>query len=201
MNLPPSHHLRLPSQYVDAAPFKIEGVYCRLIQLNRGMYAIVDADDYERLAHWRWYAWRNPRTGHYYARRNGSRLLNEPCAVLMHREVAGLSFKDGLTVDHIEIMATLDNRRKNLRVATYGQNAVHSRKPRNNVSGFKGVSFHPHSGLWRSRVHVDGVERTTYHETKLEAYAARRLSSAKYFGEFANVKENLDEQGITGQLQ
>ena len=186
--LPPFHHNRLPSLKEEAAPFKIDGVYCRLIPLNRGLYSIVDAEDYERLSPWRWYAFRK-KNGLWYARRNGSNLLGEPDAILMHRSVMGLSYGDGLTVDHVRILETLDNRRKNLRIATYGQNAVHSRMQSNNTSGFKGVNLHAYSGLWRARTVVNGREITTYHKTKEEAYAARRLSSAEHFGEFANEGE------------
>src|ERR1700729_3697279 len=43
----------------DAQPFKIQDVYCRLISLSRGMFAIVNASDYEWLMQWKWYAAKN----------------------------------------------------------------------------------------------------------------------------------------------
>lgn len=181
---PPKHPLRLPCLRENAVPFKIDGAYCRLIPLNRGLYAIVDATDYERLIPWRWYARKNKRGG-YYVGRNGSHQLGEPDCILMHREILGLTRGDGLTGDHIRTGETLDNRRKNLRIATYSQNGANSRLPKNNTSGFKGVNKHARSGLWRSRVNINGREITTYHKTKEEAYAHRRLSSAEHFGEFA----------------
>ena len=40
----------------EAVPFKIDGVYCRLIPLDKGLYTIVWESDYLWLMQWPWYA-------------------------------------------------------------------------------------------------------------------------------------------------
>ena len=57
-------------------------------------------------------------------------------SIRMHREIIGAS--EGVEVDHRD-GNKLDNRRKNLRVATKSQNQANARKHRDNKSGFKGV--------------------------------------------------------------
>ena len=54
----------------DAVPFKIEGVYCRLIPLTQGQYAIVWESDYRWLMQWKWFAYWSPKTKTFYAIRN-----------------------------------------------------------------------------------------------------------------------------------
>jgi hypothetical protein len=58
----------------------------------------------------------------------------------MHRQILGLEVDDPRQGDHIETGHTLDNRRKNLRIATGQQNQFNRRKYRTNKTGYKGVS-------------------------------------------------------------
>lgn len=81
----------------------------------------------------------------------------------LHREIMGLKHappSEGL-VDHIN-GDPLDNRRENLRIVTYAQNA-HNRKDREGgTSRYRGVSWwadkrRPHlPGKWRAAVMVNG---------------------------------------------
>ncbi len=87
--------------------------------------------------------------------------------------------KDGYVVDHIN-GDKLDNRLRNLRFATYQQNA------RNRES--RGTEFHKNMKKWRARVTIGNKNIyhgwfNTEHEAKLE-----RIKMIKdYFGEFARL--------------
>jgi hypothetical protein len=133
-----NHHGRKRIVPEDAPPFKIEGVYCRLIPLTRGQHAIVDAADYEHLMRWKWHAQWCPATNSFYAYRNLSLGNRRQHRIGMHREILGLMPGDGIIGEH-ENCVTLDCRRKNLRVATHAQNMQNMRLVRRNTSGFKGV--------------------------------------------------------------
>jgi hypothetical protein len=146
---------RLPRNFFDdAAPFKIDEVYCKLIPLTEGLVAIVDAEDYPSLAIHCWCALWQKEQNTYYASRtygeNGNKI-----SISMHRQIKGFKHGDPRKVDH-ENRCTVDNRRKNLREANSAQNEHNSRKSRRNTSGFKNVTLHRPSGKYHVRVMVNG---------------------------------------------
>ena len=83
-----------------------------------------------------------PAAGCYYAVRQ--RLVSEdsswPTVILMHRQILGIKRGRKIQGDHKEPMATLDNRRKNLRYASEEDQQRNKHKMRTNTSGYKGVS-------------------------------------------------------------
>ena len=91
-------------------------------------------------------------------------------------------------IDHIDGDG-LNNRWANLRLATISQNLQNSRLHRDSNSGFKGVSYHKASGLWRSRIGVSGSTRSLgYFSTAKEAHVAYCAAAKDHFGEFARLK-------------
>ncbi len=171
-----------------AVPFKLDGVYCRLIPLTRGLYAIVDESDYVWLMQWRWMAMKNPSTGRFYAARATS--VKPQKLIMMHREIMGLNILDPLIVDHIKNEATLDNRRKNLRVATELENSYSRLLNKNNKSGFKGVYWHPQTGAFRAQISANGKKmmlgwRPTAEAAYKELYVP---ASLKYHGNFSKLQ-------------
>ena len=184
------HARRRYTSIEDARPFKIDGVYCRLIPLSKGLYAIVDAADYQWLSRWKWAAAKGG-SGHY-AVRCRFKIDGEQAGpgIQMHRQVLGLgpADTDSRRGDHIESFATLDNRRKNLRIATIVQNRMNARKNRNNTSGFKGVSRHV-SGRWRAILTVRGVRVYDKLFDLLEdARDGYRAAAIRFCGEFARFE-------------
>ena len=102
----------------------------RYIPLTRGLYAIVDAADYEWLSKHKWCARCDVDGKRFYACRN-----DHGRVVLMHREI--MKPGPGLVVDHLNHQ-TLNNRRGNLHICTPLQNSKNSRR-RIGKSGYIGV--------------------------------------------------------------
>lgn len=91
------------------------------IPLTRGMVALVDDEDYDRLAQFSWYAARKRNT--YYAVRNTKAARGK---IRMHRVVMQAPDDPLIDVDHINRNG-LDNRKENLRVCTRRENTWNMR--------------------------------------------------------------------------
>jgi hypothetical protein len=81
-------------------------------------------------------------------------------ACYLHRLVMEMFGHDltGVTVDHRD-RNKLDNRRRNLRVATQGQQTKNVGRRRNNKSGFIGVHWSKAAGKWHAQIRIDGRKR------------------------------------------
>lgn len=180
------HQGRIRPTIEKAVPFKIEGVYCRLISLTKKMYAIVDEDDYRWLMFWKWWAHWDQKGNCFYAVRKGW-VDRKSVMVRMHREILGLPQTNPQKGDH-KNGTTLDNRRHNLRPATTTENQQNSRKPVTNTSGYKGVSFHKASGKWVAQIMVDGKKKHLgLFATPQLAYAAYCAAALRHHGRFARL--------------
>lgn len=156
----------------------------REIPLTRGMVAIVDDEDYEVLAAYKWMA--TEKRGKFYAQRSvGPR--NDRKTIAMHRVVMNAGPED--FVDHRH-GNTLDNRKGvSLRKCTRAQNQ-RNRHARNSASGYKGVCFLARckSNPWRAEIFVDGKNvHLGYFNSDIDAAKAYDAEASKLFGEFANL--------------
>jgi hypothetical protein len=87
-------------------------------------------------------------------------------------------------IDHIDGF-NAHNQWENLREANDSQNHANS-KPRDNMSGFKGVSWGGGSRPWMARIRVNGREiYLGRFSTPEAAHAAYMDAARKYFGEYA----------------
>lgn len=90
-------------------------------------------------------------------------------------------------VDHRNVDPS-NNRWKNIRRATNGQNCGNQRRPSNNTTGFKGVSRAAsgrfHAGIRKNyrRIHLGTFD------TGAKAHAAYRRAARKLFGRFARYQ-------------
>jgi len=152
----------------------------REIYLTRGLVTLLDNDDYESMRHWTWYASNSSK--HPYAIR---RLSQPPRPIIvMHRVI--MNAPDDAVVDHIN-GDSLDNRRCNLRICTTQEN-VRNRRTRAASSGFKGVSLHSQSRLWRAAIHIDAKQITLgYFKDAVDAAHAYDDAAREYFGSFARL--------------
>ena len=87
--------------------------------------------------------------------------------------------------DHIDGNG-LNNRFKNLRLATRGQNKANSRVRKDNKLGVKGVDRY--GNKYRARIRINGrLTYLGYFNTAQEASAAYEKAARVYFGEFAKA--------------
>lgn len=90
---------------------------------------------------------------------------------------------NGLTdtdIDHINGVR-VDNRISNLRLATRTQNRMNQGIPKNNKSGFVGVSWANKNGKWMASISINGKKiNLGYFNDKQDAIKARRLANEKY---------------------
>jgi hypothetical protein len=154
------------------------------IDVGHGRVAIVDAEDYERVAVRKWYGIARHCPGGpplYYACSRGGTFL--------HRVILGAG--RGQIVDHRN-RDGLDCRRANLRFATTTQNAA-NRRPRPSAKGsaYKGVDVYRrgHYRLWRAQLCVEGRRYTAYRKTEREAAEAYNDLARQHFGDFAYLNE------------
>jgi hypothetical protein len=158
------------------------------IQLTRGQVALVDAEDYERISTFSWWANYDPTTGTFYAKTQIKRGPKDWTAISMHRMVMGLESGDPRQVDHRD-RNTLDNRRSNLRVSTASENACNRGRSTRNTSGFKGVVWNKARGRWLAQIRVNGklIFLGRSHDIN-EAAAMYAAGSRKYHGEFGSIE-------------
>jgi hypothetical protein len=90
-------------------------------------------------------------------------------------------------IDHRDLNPA-NNRLKNLREATNGQNGHNKRAQKNSPFGLKGVHWDKRIRRYRARIGVDGQYIFLGHfRTPEAAYAAYVAAAEKHFGEFART--------------
>lgn len=77
-----------------------------------------------------------------------------------------------------------DNRWSELRVSSHSQNLANAKRPKNNTSGHKGVTWHRRIKRWHVRV---GRRHVGYFKEKEAAVTAYSSKATEIYGEFARV--------------
>jgi hypothetical protein len=150
--------------------------------VGHGKYAIVDADDYDRLAKYKWQLCCSRHT--YYAFRYAStRGGKKRQRVLMHNQI--IDIPEGMVCDHINHNG-LNNRKPNLRPATPSQNSCNTRKAAKTTSRYRGVTPRARSNKSVARINVNGRQiRLGTFGDEVDAAKAYDAAARKYHGEFA----------------
>lgn len=159
------------------------------IPLSKGMEAIVDSSDVPILMNSNWCLQRRCYPdGSVRSQYAVTQFFDgKKQSVRMHNVVFG-HIPHGYVVDHIN-GNSLDNRRSNLRLATYHQNNCNSKRPRNNKSGVKGVSWVERDKRWRASIGVKGKSVYLGYFVNIEdAALAYERAAKRYHGHFARLK-------------
>ena len=145
------------------------------IALTQGKFAIVDDEDFEDLAKFKW-----AYHGGYAHRvfiKDGKKT-----GELMHRVI--VNAPAGMDIDHVN-RNPLDNRKCNLRVATRSQNNANKAQ---REGSFKGACWRPIPRRWKAYIKVDHKQiHLGYFSNAVDAAKAYNAAALKYFGEFARL--------------
>lgn len=104
----------------------------KVVLSNSNKVAIVDDEDFEKVSKHTWYLEKSRSKSYPRSRVNGK-------LVRLHRFLLK-NVNPKTPIDHID-NNTLNNRRKNLRIVTPGQNITRGHKTKS-ATGFRGVYFH-----------------------------------------------------------
>ena len=140
----------------------------REITLTQGYVALVDDEDYERIAAFNWCIKRAPNTV-YAMRKYGSRTFgyykSSGFAVYMHHEILGRP-PTKMKTDHIDRNG-LNNQKDNLRFVSHSTNMRNSAR----IDNAKYVEKHGNG--YRARITINGLtNRLSLYATPEEAYFA-----------------------------
>lgn len=148
----------------------------KTIKLTNGAEVMVDDDDFDRLADFKWI-----HAGRGYAIR--SKMTNRVVTrEYMHRVIAGAS--KGQTVDHVN-GNTADNRKQNLRICSHGENLQNRKVGKKHL---KGIWKMPCGIRWRAMItagkrrHYLGV-----FDSELDAAKAYNEAAVRLHGQFARL--------------
>lgn len=149
------------------------------IPLTHGKVALVDDEDYERIARFDWMLLKKPSGNLYAIKRDESNVTT-----FMHVLVLGAD--SDCPIDHRDRNG-LNNQKSNLRLCTVTQNNQNRRRFSNNKTGFKGVSPSGRRRLpFRAQIRVNGCSMFLGHYfAPEEAARAYDAAAVTHFGEFA----------------
>lgn len=149
-----------------------------------------DLEDYDKIKDYCWSETQN-ESGYssLISYKRGTRNIN----VKMHYIIAGKH------CDHANRNA-LDNRKENLRPATYSQNKQNQGIRKDNTSGFIGVKWNKKTQKWNVTVNINKKQKWLGSFCdKEDAIKVRLQAEAKYYGEFAPQRHLFEEYGIIAQ--
>ena len=152
-----------------------------------------DLEDYDKI---RDYYWRESvdNTGYHYI---SSMIVNPDgshTTVRIHNIVTGY-----MLCDHKD-RNTFNNRKSNLREASYSENSQNRSLRSDNTSGITGVCWINRKNCWIAKLTLNG--KTMYEQffdNKESAIKARLRAELQYFGEFAPQRHLFEQYGITIQ--
>lgn len=161
----------------------------RELELVGGGAALVDDEDYERLARYRW---RLDSQGYPIRTDTGVRAGRKRVVHYLHHQVLPKSDDRSIYVDHAD-GNPLNAQRANLRYATNSQNQANRRKVLTQT-GAKGVTLHRGTGKYQAQVKRDGQNHYLgLHADPMAAALAYWEKARELFGDFAYTNVPEDE--------
>lgn len=171
----------------------------KIIPLTKGVFAVVDEEDYERLTGFtpqittrndtpKTYRWYFSNNGGAYATYGGR--INKT-HVAMHRLI--MNAPDHLEVDHIN-GNRLDNRKENLRLATRSENQRNTQKSKRGItSKYKGVCYDKKQGQYKAEINGKFLG---YYNSELVAATAYDKAANEMYGKFAKCNFPDEEYAL-----
>ena len=166
---------------------------------NNELYALVDDEDYDRLCEWKWQL---DKRG--YARRNASKKGLDGVirwkTVLMHRAVLGVEYNDAseLCVDHIN-GNPLDNRKENLRIVNYSENASNRHKTTASTKVLRvskcGNGYIARIRVNKNSVYIGSFATITEAEIAIKKYQQEKIVNRKMRSD-RRVKQLTSDGGL-----
>lgn len=162
-------------------------------KIAAGRVALIDEDDFELVAPYRWNVREVWKDGKYvsgpYALTSLPRRDNggKAPSLLMHVLIMGQPW-----IDHID-GNTLDNRKSNLRLATPEQNARNRRMRQSGKSQYKGVALVEANGRWIAHIGYGGKDNHIgVYANETSAAYAYDMAAREHYGEFAHTNFEID---------
>lgn len=154
----------------------------QIVNCSKGLEAIVDAEDYEKVSAYSW----NADSGYARTFQRKKAKGNKLTSLSMHRVVMNVTDPE-IIIDHIN-GNRLDNRKINLRVATVAQNAQNRKKVKGGSSIYLGVTYHKRDERWQAQVRHAGVRYYAgIYLTEEEAARAYDKKAKELHQEFARL--------------
>jgi hypothetical protein len=154
------------------------------IPLTRGLFALVDDEDFDRVSQFKWTAETSPKDNTFYACRSvkvGGKWTHES---LHHKILDHLPRRQ--RIDHRDGDG-LNNQKSNLRPASHSENLRNMRC--RNKHGLKGICLLSYGAKpWKAKITYDGkLRHIGYYATAIEAAEAYDKKASEVFGEFARL--------------
>jgi hypothetical protein len=145
-----------------------------------------DLEDYDKIKDYCWREIIHKKTGH-----------NEVVAQSRDKKTIRIHWVIyGKYYDHAD-RNTFNNRKNNLRKASYTENARNYSKLKNNTSGFSGISWDKSRSQWVAYITINKKRKKIGRfVNKYDAIIARLQAEAEYFGEFAPQRHLFEEYNI-----
>lgn len=152
------------------------------IKLTKGLIALVDDNEFEKLNKHKWFSQKKGDT--FYARRYECK-NGKIKRIYMHREILELKNKKE-EVDHINKNG-IDNRKENMRICTHQQNQWNTKK-RTGISQFKGVHWHKKANKWQGQIRCNNKwYYLGLYNSETEAAHVYNKKAKELHGEFAQL--------------
>jgi hypothetical protein len=164
-------HERLPNEY------DLSGRYAKMI-FEDGTETIFNKKYYNFVKQYHWWLQGN----HVYGHVDGK---SKALAVAIFEEAEFIRIGRDFVVDHIN-RDPLDNRRSNLRICDYCENAANHSIQKNNTSGVTGVYYDKIHDRWMAKIGYRGkLIHLGFFDDKNDAIKARKRAEKEYHGRFA----------------
>lgn len=175
--------------------YNLSGAYGVGYTTNTNKPFYFDIEDYDKIKNYCWY---ESRYGYAESNIYNPNNRDKPEHIKMHKII--LHVADDMCVDH-KNHNKLDNRKQNLRNATYSNNNMNCGIRSNNTTGVTGVYLNKDTGNWYARIKIDGniISLGSFNNFD-NAVKARKKAEEKYFGEWSyDNSKNSKNDVVTSQ--